>query len=198
MAKFRGAVKVCENCGREFKVPPSRANTARFCSSRCSIPLRMDGLKKRVTLRCPNCGQEFEAPECHAHRRKYCSVACREGSPSIRRFRSISVRGARNGAWVGGRVPHTDGYVYVRAPDHPLASNGYVLEHRLVMEDWLKANAPESEYLVPYFGTLVLSPAIHVHHRDEDRGNNAIENLVCMTPAEHQTHHRAERAKRQA
>ena len=41
--------------------------------------------------------------------------------------------GERSPVWKGGRVL-AGGYVKVRIPEHPAASNGYVLEHRVVME----------------------------------------------------------------
>lgn len=62
---------------------------------------------------------------------------------------------------------------------------GYVLEHRLVMERWLLQNDPASKFLEYRDGHLILSPDYVVHHRDEDKANNSIDNLECLTPAEH-------------
>lgn len=93
--------------------------------------------------------------------------------------------------WKGGVTSHADGYVYRHARDHPFASNGYVFEHRLVMEEWLRANDPDSPFLIRLGDQLYLSPDFVVHHRDEDKANNCIENLECMTPADHRRHHNA-------
>jgi hypothetical protein len=72
--------------------------------------------------------------------------------------------GAKNHAWKGGRILDKDGYVLVRQPDHPHAnSGGYVREHRLVME------AAIGRYL---------DPSEVVHHVDDQRQNNQLENLV--------------------
>lgn len=69
----------------------------------------------------------------------------------------------KNPAWRGGRVIDKDGYVLVKAPLHPQRDrHGYVREHRLVMETHLGR---------------VLLPSEVVHHRDDNKLNNQIENL---------------------
>jgi hypothetical protein len=70
--------------------------------------------------------------------------------------------GARNGHWKGGRVRQADGYVYTRMRQHPFASNGYVLEHRLIME-----------HLIGRY----LHPGETVHHKNGDKQDNRPENL---------------------
>ena len=49
------------------------------------------------------------------------------------RKRIHPVTGSANPSWKGGRTI-ANGYIYVRAPDHPRARNGYVAEHILVWE----------------------------------------------------------------
>lgn len=57
-------------------------------------------------------------------------------------------------------------YLYALVPDHPNATkNGYVLMHRVVTENHL--------------GRLLEKNEI-VHHLDENKHNNAIENLQVM------------------
>jgi endogenous inhibitor of DNA gyrase (YacG/DUF329 family) len=189
MAKFRGSVVTCKVCGSGFKVPPSRALTAEFCSIKCASVGRGERQRKRVQLTCDNCGKEFEAHACHAHRRTYCSRACQHASEEILAAQSARVAGSNNPRWKGGVVNHSDGYLYSHAPEHPFASNGYVLAHRRVMERWLRKNEPESPFLIRLGNQLYLSPDFHVHHKDEDKVNNAIRNLQCLTPSEHRRHH---------
>lgn len=75
------------------------------------------------------------------------------------------------------------GYVQVHVHrGHPWASmaaaNGTVLEHRLVMAETL--GRP-------------LTPDEHVHHINHVRDDNRPENLMVLSPSEHQRLHSAER-----
>lgn len=66
-------------------------------------------------------------------------------------------------------------YKYALVPEHPNATkNGYVLMHRAVMENYL------GRYLEPWE---------EVHHIDENRHNNCIENLELTISGEHQRYH---------
>lgn len=81
-------------------------------------------------------------------------------------LKSVKGRGsplAKNHFWKGGRCLDDDGYVLVKSPDHPnRTADGYVREHRLVMEKFL------GRYL---------DPREVVHHRDSDQANNSPGNL---------------------
>lgn len=72
------------------------------------------------------------------------------------------------------------GYHLLFRPLHPHANSlGYVREHRLVMEQHLGR---------------FLSPTEDVHHRDQDKANNHIDNLELTTRSEHIRHHNFERS----
>lgn len=68
------------------------------------------------------------------------------------------------------------GYRYARTnPVHPKANkNGLYPLHRVLMENHLGRLLEDGEV---------------VHHKDEDKNNNAIENLALMTNAEHSCLH---------
>lgn len=85
--------------------------------------------------------------------------------------------GEKHPGWKGGRVYDEYGYVKAHAPKHPYSVGGYVLEHRLVMEEYLKEKYPGSPYLHWHKGILCLKPEVVVHHEDEVKDNNDIDNL---------------------
>jgi hypothetical protein len=68
-----------------------------------------------------------------------------------------------------------NGYIELYAPDHPGNVDGYVLLHRVVMENYL------SRFLLP---TDV------VHHMNEIKDDNRIENLWLTNVSEHTYIHR--------
>jgi len=88
MAKSRKVSLGCMECGKEFRVPPTRAKTARYCSARCADGHRND--KRRVNkeeFRCGRCGKVFYDFPSHRLRRKYCSYRCAALANSKRRNR---------------------------------------------------------------------------------------------------------------
>ncbi len=138
----------CESCGVSFAAKDRRQ---RFCSRHCELEARR-ARNRRV---CVTCGGEFGYID---SRRRFCSRACAR--------RRLVKRGADSPHWKGGRnfSAGTNGYVRLRAPGHPRASqkNPYVLEHILVMEQVL------GRYLFPNE---------RVHHRNGQRNDNRPENL---------------------
>lgn len=71
---------------------------------------------------------------------------------------------------VGGKVKNM-GYIYVYYPDHKNCNgSGYVAEHRLVVEK--------------HIGRYLTNDEI-VHHINENKSDNRIENLQVMTTSEH-------------
>jgi hypothetical protein len=79
----------------------------------------------------------------------------------------------------GGHLRDRNGYVYVYCPSHPHSSaDGYVMEHRLVMESYIGRYLDKDEA---------------VHHKNGKRNDNRIENLQLMTCKEHASYHMKKR-----
>jgi len=89
-----------------------------------------------------------------------------------------------------GRYLNSRGYFEVKVENHPFANNkGYVREHRLVMEDYLKQNDPDNEALITVNGKKYLSPEYEPHHKNHDKKDNRIENLDNYKHDEHARYH---------
>lgn len=88
--------------------------------------------------------------------------------------------GNKNPKWRGGKTMHPDGYVWILRKNHPRADHhGYVLEHRLVMEEHLGRYLRKEEV---------------VHHINKNTSDNRIENLSLMAnQSEHAKHEYFER-----
>lgn len=92
--------------------------------------------------------------------------------------KTVTHEGADHANWGGGTYRHAEGYIYEYAPAHPAASSakGYVLQHRLVMEQSL--------------GRFLRSDEL-VHHRNEVKDDNRPENLELLDWSSHMKHHKA-------
>jgi len=87
-------------------------------------------------------------------------------------------RRERNPNWKGGRFTSSDGYIYILMPEHPNALRkgyvGYVAEHRLVMSNSIGRPLRRDEI---------------VHHKNEIKSDNSLDNLEIMDRATHAKEH---------
>lgn len=84
-------------------------------------------------------------------------------------------KGHNHPAWKGGRILDKDGYIKTYDPSHPWPRRGgYVREHDRIMELAI--------------GRRIL-PSEVVHHIDENKLNNVIENLQLLQHDEHSKMH---------
>lgn len=100
-----------------------------------------------------------------------------KGKPQRLRCRSCSTdhQGSNNPSWKGGRAKIGGGYMGILIHSHPLANNkGYVPEHRLVLEDKLGRPLKLNEV---------------AHHLNGVKTDNRPENLVAVSPQEHNRIH---------
>lgn len=83
--------------------------------------------------------------------------------------------GENAGNWQGGRREMKSGYVYIYSSNHPYCTkSGYVMEHRLVVEEAI------GRYLESYEV---------VHHKNGIKSDNRLENLELTTTGKHISDH---------
>lgn len=117
---------------------------------------------------CKHCEKQFKS---RSTKRQFCSHRCYSNSNKGVRRTNFDAKGPRNGRWNGGKRKDKDGYVLIHAPYHPFCeAQGYVREHRLVMERQIK------RFLFDYEV---------VHHINGIKADNTIENLQLMTKKQH-------------
>lgn len=110
---------------------------------------------KKISVSCITCRKKFEIipSKIKGGRGKFCSKGCYYKNKKLQ-------RGGNNR---GGIIITEDGYRAIWCPEHPYAQRkGYILEHRLIMEQHLKR---------------YLEPNEIVHHKDGNQENNALSNL---------------------
>lgn len=85
-------------------------------------------------------------------------------------IRTVDQKGEKNRYWKGGRTKH-EGYSFLYIPGHPNAeASGYVREHIHVYQE--------------YYRCCMLDWG-EIHHINEQRDDNRIENLQGMTSSQH-------------
>lgn len=158
----------CEVCGGSYRTATARAlETSRYCSRECK---RVGETRPRTEVACPACGDSFETYETSAGERHriFCSHKCATDS-NVKR----SVGRKVNGRDV---TMHVSGYLMVWAPDR-----GRIMEHRYVMEQALGRQLRTDE---------------HVHHMNNIKMDNRLENLALLSPSTHAQETRRETGRR--
>lgn len=85
-----------------------------------------------------------------------------------------------NPNWTGG-IYRTQNYIMISKHDHPnVDSRGYIMQHRLIYEHYLKILFDEDVYIPRNW---------HIHHENEQVDDNRLINLTCLSHKDHLTIH---------
>jgi hypothetical protein len=163
--KENGQNKPCSKCGKYNKIVVSGKWL-------CDTCYRKDKIGENPLKKC-----ECKNPNCKEMIPTY-SV-----KGKVNRFATgHHIFGENNPRWNDGTYTDPDGYLHVKAPkDHPYKDvRGYIWLHRAVMERHLSKLQGKPVYL---------GPEIIVHHKNENKKDNRIENLEMMTKQKHGEHH---------
>lgn len=173
-------VKKCIICNKEFNVSPSIYNIRKSCSRECQRKSMIghvvsDETRKRISK--AKIGifihkRNIKHSEETKFKLRMANIG-KHNSPNTE-FKKGN-RGSKAGNWKGGKR-YFRGYVFIHCINHPFKSkNNYVAEHRLVMEKKIGR---------------FLKPEERVHHINEIKDDNRIENLLYFScEAEHQKFH---------
>lgn len=90
--------------------------------------------------------------------------------------------GNNNGQWKGGVTESDKGYLSSKERDHPNCNQqGYVMQHRLIYEHYLKILFDEDVYIPRNYD---------IHHINGIKDDNSLINLELLTRAEHISKHK--------
>lgn len=158
----------CARCGAAYRPMSAKVvSTSRYCSKECKDAAVT---LPRVSATCPTCSSEFETYVSSAGdpHRKFCSHKCATDRQVTRGI----------GRKVNGRAVtmHVSGYLMVWAP-----GRGRMMEHRYVMEQALGRELRSDE---------------HVHHMNNIKMDNRLENLALLSPSTHAQETRRETGRR--
>lgn len=142
--------------------------------------------------KCDVCGKGFhrKPSQIAKSRKHYCSVACHAAAKALLMRgagnHQYGLKGSANASWKSDMKETRYGYIAVRCPEHPFRDkSGFVLEHRLVAEEYLLTDGNSVEI----DGKKYLKQDYVVHHKNFDRMDNRPENLAVLSHAEHQRLH---------
>ena len=188
-------IRKCDYCGKEIQITKKRRlkNKTICCSIECANKLK---IQNNLNTICPICGKKFHVSSYYKKKCKnnYCSRKCFAEAKKIymkgEGNHQYGLKGSKNSSWKFDRKTTYWGYIKVRVLDHPFRdSEDMVFEHRLVAEKYLLNE--ENSVLID--GKRYLKPEYAVHHIDENKKNNNVENLLVMTKKEHMSYHSKKR-----
>lgn len=154
---------------------------------------------KYLNCVCPVCNKKF-------HLKPYalskddthcCSKEClkevKRQKMSGENNHQFGLRGSLNATWKSDEKRNSYGYKLIRVEGHPFANtDGFVFEHRLIAEKYLL----NEENSIEIDGKRYLRQDYVVHHIDENKKNNSIENLMVMTKGDHIKLHNTKRGNK--
>lgn len=157
MEKSNKVSVVCKICGKTEKVYPSRAKRYFTCSLKCMAEYNRNKYSENITKQCDCCGTKFNTKTSHLNRRKYCSKQCQAIAYTTR-------YNGKNNPNYRHRTSNTDGYCV------DIVNGKSKTIHVAVVYEYLNISNHNG---------------YHIHHRDCNKHNNVLSNLVVITNSDH-------------
>lgn len=164
----------CDYCGKRCEVNYYKATHQKhqFCCKECSYRWKSKNIKgEKHHLKGVKRDPKLVKKLAEFLKGKKRSIKISEAQR-----KRMAHKGINHPAWKGGKFKNSTKYTEIYAPEHPnCTKQGYMLEHRLLMEKHLNRYLTKEEI---------------VHHINEDRSDNRIENLqLCANHSEHMKLH---------
>lgn len=182
----------CVICGVENYVINTKKFPKDFCSYKCYE--EWTKFNKTPNCECNICGKKMYLKPTRLKRVKNGICCSKECSYKLKSEYSkgegnhqFGLKGELNSSFKGIEIIHND-YIYEYFPDHPKCSkDGRVRQHRLVIEQNYKLF--NSIYFEEINNMFVLKDDYDIHHINEVKTDNHLENLQILTRSEHTSLH---------
>lgn len=149
----------CMLCFTTFTT--NKKGIVNYCENCRPISRKLKELGRNRKIPCPECGK----PMCASAR--WCRSCWFKKCVEEHRF----PQGSKHHWYKNGRPKTSEGYIRIKQPNHPFADhNGYVAEHRYIMEQHLGRILDRKEF---------------VHHLNGIRNDNRLVNLAVVSPSNH-------------
>ena len=190
-------IKKCANCGTDVEIRHKKRLELEnvFCSQNCSNDFRKKNLETTenyFNCICPICKKKLHVKpyQLKLYKFHYCSKECHRLAKMEymkgEKNHQFGLKGNKNASWKTDRKITNYGYIKIRSLDHPFKDcDGFVFEHRLIAEKYLL----NDENSIEINGKKYLKKEYTVHHKDENKKNNKLDNLEVMKLDEHSRLH---------
>ena len=181
----------CKECNKEYE--HNHYSYPGYCSYKCYE--RYIKYHKEPNCTCPVCGTHFYIKP-YRIRKTVHQVCCSKECNNKYRSQWFSgvgnhqygLVGKLNSSFKSDKRISVYGYVLVYSPNHPFRNiDDHVFEHRLVIEK--NADSFDDKYFIVVEGKKYLRREYNVHHINENKADNRLENLSIMTKSEHRILH---------
>ena len=191
----------CIICGRENYEIDTKKFPKDFCSYKCYEEWQK--WHKEPNCECSMCHRKMYLKPSRLKRVKNgvtCSKECANKLKSEymkgENNHQFGLIGDKNASFKGTEIESEFGYILEYVPEHPFPHDkgikgSRVFQHRLVIE----ANSEkfDSKYFIIIDNKKYLKPEYSVHHINENRKDNRLENLQILTKGEHTSIHNREK-----